>query len=382
MRAVKDQKKYNLKIQIEYLDVITKKIEYLDIKAQHIAKYAVTKDSINFNYNLHLLSLNSINNSVLRILKFKDTRIIIDLQEDDISISKKRFIVIETEKSAADDNMMNLDLLITTEMTYDFINFNRFANISKDADFITSFDLMQKIFKEINKMFGSDISIHYNDSGTVGQLYPSMRLQDDLKDTDIFDFIFKEFPPYLLNPYFLYDDLHFGSKTPYNIFVFNLSNLGGSYQLKDIAKIPNYDRASNFVGKTDLVDHVRIDYKLKSTLILWNKNDNKKGVLTPSDKRVLKPEVITIDTTLDVSNFKKRLYMLKKLSDYKSTTEKYIYNRINIEDISFGNIYNITTKGIYDHLPLTIEYTFIRNKSESFDLDVGVEFAKVPQIIS
>lgn len=378
MNPIVEQKSYNIEIDMEYFNPISKKLETVKIDHQSIAKYEVRKDAINYNYNLHLLKLNSIINQIYDLLMLKKTRLTINIIENSKVISKTRFIVLEADKFNSEDNMSNIDLLLMSEMTYDFVHYNRFSNITKDEDYITSYQLMSNIFKEINKKFGSDIQTHYNDSGIVSQLHESLRLQGNLKDIEVFDYIFKEFPPYLLNPYFILDDFHLKAESPYNIFIFNLSNVGGNYQLKDTAKIENYDRSVTFIDSKPMIDNVTVDYMLRSTLVLINKHNNSKGILEPADPEFKSPEVITHETSLDVKNFKNKLYLSKKLSDYKATYEKYIFNRINIDDIAFGNLYNITARGIHDHLPLSIEYTFLKNKSDLFNLTVAAEFSRVP----
>ncbi len=382
MNPIVEQNAYDIEIDMEFFDPSSKKLETVRIDHQSISKYEVRKDAMNYNYNLHLLKLNSIINQVYDLMKLKKTRLIVNIIENSKTISKTRFIVLESEKFNTVDNMSNIDLLLMSEMTYDFVHYNRFSSVTKDDSYITSYQLMSNIFKEINKKFGSDISTHYNDAGIVSQLHESLRLQDNLKDIEVFDYIFKEFPPYLLNPYFIFDDFHLKAKSPYNIFIFNLANMGGNYQLKDTKKIQNYERGVNFIDSKPLIDHTRVDYMLRSTLVLINKHNNTKGILEPADPEFKSPEVITHETSLDVKNFKNKLYLSKKLSDYKSTYEKYMFHRLNIDDIEFGNLYNITTRGVHDHLPLNIEYTFLKNKSDLFDLTIAAEFSKVPTDIS
>lgn len=378
------QFEYDLTVSVQYYDTDTRKNEMTNLKENTVVKYEVNKDSVNYNYNLHLLTITNITQLMYTILNLESSRIIIQLSENGTEIFKNTFVIENVSVVDEIESVRNIQLLLTTEEVRKFRKSNKYSKQSlmdtNSADtLIISYELLSKTLQAISSDYGSDLDAHYVDAGAIKQLYESIRIPENLNDFEAFDFIFKEFPPYLLTPYFIFDDFHFGeSSTLYNIIVNNICNLAGSYQMKNVKNIIRYNTGTkHYHGNVPLVDYTEIYDELKATLVIKNNNQNKIYELQPAANDYKSDNVKQIETNLDIDVYKSRMYMKKRLADYEATLERYSFDDLNIKDISFMNVYNITSND-YDHLPVAIEYIFTLNQRNTFDLETYINFVKVP----
>lgn len=383
--AEQQQFVYDLIVSIDYFDTETKLRGIYTLKKEEVVTYEVSKDSVNYNYNLHLITLTSISQTVQTVLNLEDTRLNIEIKENGTPLFNTKFRIQHLHVIDDIDGLKNIQLLLVSEETYKLLHSNKYGKVSTlrtnavDAN-ITSFELLSQILQEMKSDYGTQLDTYYYDAGAIRNIHQSIRIPENLNDLDIFDFIFKEFPPYLLNPYIIFDDFHFGENTaPYNMIVNNICNLTGSYNLQNVNNIVRYNIGTkNYIGSKPLIDYADIYNKLGATLMIKNSLQNRIVELKPSAESKRSGEILQLESNLDIATFKNKLYLQKRLADYEATIESYTFEHLNIKDITFMNVYNVTSPAIYDHLPICLKYRFDLGKDNTYSIKTFVDFVRVP----
>ena len=399
MSAVDPQAKveYLISAGIEYYNTSTKESEISNFTIKQLQKYDISKDSTKYDYNIHLLNLAAITEIELLGIKDKNNWIIIKLQDKSGQVfSNKRFKMLVVNILQEQEQMYNIQIVMMSELPYIFAHSYKYAststlNTSLVTTGITAHELMSTILRRIQTDSATDkkIAAHWNVWGKLNQFYPSIRIPETFTDIELFRYIFKTYPPYIFEPYFIFDDFHIPKikqnvpNAPYNIIVNNLFNITSAYEKISVKSLPRITPSSKlFVSSIPLIDHDNLYKLLRSTIILNNGNVNKVEQIKPvlkSDSDYAGNIVKNIDSTLDAKVYIKQLEAKKILVDKNSSMESYTYKDIDITDISFLSVYNIADNKVYDHLPLTIEYSFLKNQYNSFWVTVHAQYAKVPE---
>lgn len=383
--AEQQQFVYDLTVSIDYFDTETKLRNNYLLKKEEVVTYEVSKDSVNFNYNLHLITLTGISQTVQTVLNLEDSRLNIKLTENSHPLSDTKFRIQHLHVIDDVDGLKNIQLLLVSEETYKLLHSSKYGKVSTlrtnavDAN-ITSFELLSQILQEMKSDYGTQLDTYYYDAGAIKNIHPSIRIPENLNDLALFDFIFKEFPPYLLNPYLIFDDFHFGEKVaPYNMIVNNICNLTGSYKLQNVNNIVRYNIGTrNFLGSKPLIDYSDVYNKLGATLMIKNSLQNRIVELKPATESKRSGEIIQLESNLDIATFKNKLYLQKRLADYEATIESYSFDNLNIKDITFMNVYNVTSPANYDHLPVCLKYRFDLGTDNTYSIKTFVDFVRVP----
>ena len=379
---------YVLDVNILFFDDVSKKEEILPLGASGVVKYEVKKDSTAYNYNIHSLELTGISQTIKVMLEAKNTRLQLILTENSEVISDKVFFIEAVIVMDEIENIYNIQMILNSEISRSFLNESKYSKVSTfdqtavDVN-VTGFQLMSTILGKISSDFGNELDTHYSNSGRINRIFQSLRLPDNLTDYEMFDYIFKEFDPYLLQPYFIMDDMHIVSgAAPYNIIINNICNVG-DYNLQSIKSVRGIaNNPVNYIGSTPLLNYQETEDMLSSTLVIKNNNENRIHQLKPISKSTNNNQVLQITSNLGIENLKSRMYLLKRLVSSQSTFETYEYHFANIGDIVFLKTYNISS-ALYDHLPVAIEYLFESNTNinaqrRSLSLKTTVKYAKVP----
>ena len=376
---------YEISVNIKYFDGVRDTL--MALAKNQIAKYEINKDATTFNWNQHILTVVNISASDKVIMENDDTLIQVIVSENSQVISDKLFHIDKLVVVKKIDAVYVLSLGITSVVVRKLITESNFGNVStfdtENTPFIRSFDLLSKLLGKISSKYGKDLDTHYNNSGIVSTIYPEIRFPEFLPDVELFDYLFENYPSYLLEPYFIIDDFHIikGAYAPYNIIVSNICNLG-NYNLQNARTIKNLQLESTYLGSTPITNYQKITDKLAATLIIRNTNENSIREIKPASESKRSGKIMTVESSMDIASIKSKLYLLKRLRDYKASYEVYNYNKIGIRDITFLNTYNISSN-VYDHLVVGIEYTFSQSpnryaESGAFDLNTIIKFAKVP----
>lgn len=393
------RKEYSIKVKIEILDKKNNVPVMKTLLLKQLEKYDISKDSTKYKYNIHMLDLVSISEIEFLALKDNNNWIHIELRERSGKIySKKRFKMLAIHILKEHSQVYNIQVIMMSELPYVFAHSHEYAKIStlntqNVFTGITAHQLLSTILQTIQTDSSTDkkIAAHWNDLGKVPQYYPSIRLLDTYSDINLFDYLFENFPPYLFEPYFIFDDLHIpkiikkGIETPYNIIVNNLYDITSFYDkvsMKSLTRIT--PQSKTFISSVPLIDKDTFYKTICSTIILTNGAVNKVHKIEPmlqSDSDASGNIVKNINSTLDPDVFVRRIQAKKILVDKNASIESYKYTDIDISDISFLSSYNITDNKVYDHVPLTIEYSFLKNPYSSFWVTVHVQYAKVPDKI-
>jgi len=380
----KRQATYKISAQINFINVLTNLPDNIVINDEQFPHYEISKDSVNNNFNSHLVTFTSISQFTKSLMELDSSMLTIKILENEILLSDKRFKILKVDIIEDIQNMYSLKLTLVSELTFEFLNSSRFAKesnlgTSQVSTYQIAYETLRHILQQMSSSNGSSLNVHFNDAGTIQTLKESIKVPGTLNDIELFSFLFKNYPPYLLNPYFIFDDLYTKSvsETPYNIIISNIINTNGNYNLKNIKTIKNYNLKNiYYFGGTPLMDFAEFKECLESVIVLHNENENKIFELTPE---VLnnKSKNKTVNTNMSVETFKKKLYLLNELSEHEASLERYSYQDINLGDIDFLNVYNIQDE-FYNHLPVCIEYNFTRDTHSNFSLETFVEYIKLP----
>ncbi len=377
------QSVYIIDITLHYYNYDNAKFETHNFKYNQLLTYNISKNARFNNFNSHLIKLSAIDEVIKHLFEDKKSYLRIKIFKDKTIVSDKKFLVKKVSVINSSKSLFNLGVTIISDVANDFIINNRFANASiLDTNQVntndTSFQTLSSIMQKISGDYGDILSTHYNDAGIITQLHESIRIPDTLNDFKIFDYLFKHFPVYLLEPYFILDDLY-NEDSQYSILLINLINIGNNYNLINIGNIKGIRNNSfAFLQSEPLIDYLETKDFLESTIILKNTIENKIYKLTPSVKTE-KNKII--ETSLNINTYKSKLDIMSRLLQYGATYERYKFYDIDLGDIDFMNAYNMIDKFEYDHTPLIIEYDFKLNNKNTFDLTTTVEFAKLPKYL-
>jgi hypothetical protein len=368
-------------------------VEVLDLPDRSIMIYEISKDAIENNYNIHLLTLTAISHGVLELLKSDDTRILITVSEDGKTVSNKKFLVSSKEGinswSVPDaEGIVNVQLPLISEEMYIFSHSNKYSSVSTlDSSVVsnpvTSHYLLSQMLQTISSDYGSTFDVNYNSAGEIKNLFESIRIPENLKNFQAFEYVLNEYPPYLLEPYLIFDDFNISeaSNTDYTLHLFNLCDIAGNYPLKNIVNIsgmnPNIGYVE-FVGSTPFMDYLQVDAELKSTLMIKNENENKIYELKPLIPGQRSNEILQLTSTLGIDAFINKMYIKKRLAETKADIKVYKYDSLGLKDVVFGRVYNIDNLKDYNYFPVSIYYKFIRKNDDGFTMENTVEFLKIP----
>lgn len=384
------QNVYNINVYLQYQDEKLI-LNNFNFSTKHIISYGVLKDSVNYNYNLHLLKLTLVDLFVMSLLKNTDNVFHIQLVENSKIISDKNFRIVLVNTLDDVDQLYTVQVLLISELSHKFINTHNYSKISTmgttDADVsITPFQTFSKILQAIN-LEEKDINVYFNDSGSIKQIFQSIRIPETYNNLTLFDYLIDKFPPYILDPYIILDDLYIdpilgtNDGKSYSLIVNNLCNLS-NYNLQNVQKIVRYiGKNLNFIKKEPLLDTNEMNLVLGSTLIIKNLIENKIFKLEPAIQSLKNGKTKVINSSLDIEMYKRLLQVRKQLTEYPASINTWQYDRINITDISFLKTYNIDDLTVYDNLPLSIDYQFTRNQYNTYSMVTTVQFAKVPSNI-
>lgn len=354
---------------------------------KQLVLYEVLKDSILRYHNIHLLTITGITNADTFNLKNSEVIISIIIYYDKIIIHEGEYRIIKSNIVSEVSEMKTSQLWLISTKTYEFLHSSRYGSLTSVdtnsySSYLTSYQMLSKILQGMASFEGNEFDFFLSDSGEVKNIHKNIRLPETLNDIDIFKFILKYYPPYLLTPYILFDDFFFdNTKTTrkYNFHFINMCDTNGSYTIRNKSDIKGFGTYGyKYMGSRELIDYKKVARELKATLILKNVNENKLYELKPLDDLVKSKEIIQLETTLSINDFKSRLYLRKKLVQAEATIETFQLGGIALGDVTFNNVYNMDSDLIFDYLPLSIHYSFELSNSNLFELNTEVEFAKVP----
>lgn len=382
------RKEYLISAGIEYFDIEKRDTVISNFTLKQLQKYDISKDSTKYNYNIHMLTIASITEVELLNIKNIKNWIVIELREKNGQVfSNKRFKVLVTNILHEQEQMYNVQIVMMSELPYVFAHSHKYSKISTSIAGSTSHQVLSTLLQHIQTDSSSEkkIQAHWNDFGKIEQFYSSIRIPETYNDIEMFNYLFRIFPPYIFEPYFIFDDFHIPkNKTnlPYNIIINNLYDIVSAYDQISVKTLPRITPSSKtFISSIPLINHDELYKLLKSTIILNNGINNQVNQIKPiysSDNDEFGNIVKNIDSNLDPDVFIKQLQAKKILVDKNSSMETYTYTNIDITDISFLSAYNMADIKVYDHLPLTIEYSFTKNPVNSFWVTVHAQYAKIP----
>lgn len=377
---------YKLKVSLKYYDTTLKRYAISNIADFSIAAYEISKDSINYNYNLHVLTLTNISLLMFNTFHLENVRLIIDVFENGNSISSTIFKITKVHEIDKIDELYNIQLIMISEFVYNMLNSNVYSNVSTfDTSAIkthsTSYQLLSKIFSKMSSDGGQKVKAHLTNAGEVKKLYDLIRIPENLNDVQIFDWLLKEYPPFFLDPYFIIDDFYIADNNTadINLFLLNICDINGSYQNKKYKDINGTQLGLHYLMTSEpLMDYKKVYEELQATLMIKNANENKIYELKPLLLSNRSNQILQIQSTFGMSDFKTKLYMRKKLAEAEASIETYFYDSIGLRDISFGNIYDIIEVMNFNHLPVSFFYMFKKLNDNSFKLETTVNYIKVP----
>jgi len=377
------QSDYYIKPSIDYYDNELKRRDTFRIDTYNILIYEVSKDSMHYNHNLHLLTLTNMDIRMYTLLQLPDTRLFLDVLENSDIKSSTRFKITNVHLINEEDGLYNIQLSMISDYVFDMLNSNKYASISiSDVNVqLTSFELISKIIQQMVSDHGTKVDANYTNAGELKNLLSYVRIPDNLNDFEIFNYLFDTYPPYLLAPYLIFDDFNIrqNSKSDFSIILLNICDINGSYPLKNIKSIPG--TVTGYVEHLDskpLLNYNEVFEELQATLIIKNENENKVFELKPAQTSRHSNKIKHINSSLTIESFKQKMIMRKILAEYEASIETYIYDDINLSDIIFGEVYNINNSLIYNYLPVSFFYKFIKKQDNSFKLETKIEFLRLP----
>lgn len=377
---------YKLVVSFEYYDITLKRRNILKIDTYSVVVYEISKDSVNFNYNLHLLTLTNITLSMFNNFHLEDVRIIVNIMEDVESISNTSFRINKVHKIDEFEGKHNVQLVMVSEFVYDMINSNKYSkvstfNTSTIQTYITSYQLISNIFSKISSDNGSKVETNLSNAGEVKNLYDSIRIPENLDDVSMFNWILEEYPPFLLKPYFIIDDFHIvdNNLANVNLFLLNICDINGSYQVEKYKDKNGVQLGMRqHMNSKPLMDYKKVFEELQATLMIKNENENKIYEIKPFVSGERSNKIIQIKSTLGIDAFKSKMYMRKKLAKSEASIETYFYDGLGLRDITFGKVYDVIEPMNFNHLPISLFYAFKKRQDNTFGLETTIDYIQMP----
>jgi len=376
------QSNYYIKPTIDYYDNELNRRNTFRIETYNILLYEISKDSINYNHNIHLLTLTNMDIRMYTLLQLQDTRLFLEVFENNDLRSSIKFKITNVHLINEEDGLYNIQLLMISEYVFDMLNSNKYSKVSTELNTLTSFELVSKIIQQMVSDYGTKMDANYTNAGELKNILSTIRIPSNLNNFEIFNYIFNIYPPYLLSPYLLFDDFNIRKniQNDFSVILLNICDINGSYPLKNIKNITGVSTGYiEHVDSKPLLNYTEVIEELRATLIIKNENENKVFELKPERLANRSDKIKHITSPLTVESFKQKMVMRKLLTDHESSIETYIYDDINLSDIIFGEVYNLNNSLIYDHLPVSFFYKFIKKQDNSFKLETKIEYLRLPE---
>jgi len=384
---------YNIKltaILFENDDFTSSVFDEYIIDNSIIKTYKISKDTINRNFCIHQLIINDgifnfqadlITDKKLLVFKMRHKKIKLKISVFDtknIIIKENSFIIISVEEFL-NDNVNHIKLNMISDIVYDELNnCDISTNILKKNDGVTQMGnaqlMLEYICNEYNIKYTNDINIFINNYCKNTFNYPSIRIPNNINNIEIFDHFLQNYNPYILKPYIIIDDFYFDKNiknTKYNLIVENLCMLKDNFPMS----ANNIRSTLKFVQSSPIFDEQEFKEDIKSILIIENKSYDVTMELRPKELKSNRIKTKSINEDLDFVI--KNMEMKKKMLDDISMYNTYTFDNLNLEDITFNKVYDITAIDKYNDLPVVIDYVF-DNTSGKFNLSGTVTFVNVP----
>lgn len=376
------REKYILNVSFTFKNIDN--TENFIFNKKQIIRYEVLKDSMLRNHNIHLMTIASVPLNIFQYLKQKETIINITLSDTEKVLHTNTYRIFKNNIVEEMNDVSTIQLWMISLKVESFLESSKYG-LSLDTNshslYLTSHQLLLKILQNMSSNEGSDFDYLLTSSGEIKNIYKDIRIPEQLNDLEIFEYIFNNYPPYYISPYFLFDDFYFSNiiSKKYNMILTSLIDINGSYIPSNIINIEGLGlNGYKFVTSKPIFNYLDVYQEVQATLMIKNSNENRLFELKPESLGNRSNQVIQLESPLSIENFKKKLYIKKKLADSEATIETYKLGSIKLGSVTFNHVYNIKTSSMYDHIPLSIHYTFILSGENYYDLETEVEFARVP----
>ncbi len=372
---------YDFKISLVFVKKDNSE-EVIEIKNCVVNEYNVSKDAINRNMNIHNLKISMIDQVQYSIFVQKTALLKIETREDGILVHANNYVIIDVNTTSEIDLVYSINLILLSKGAHELLNsYNTSTKLLKSNNGLTStavaIDILNKMTQLTGDRFGNDFQAFQNESCRNNYVYPNIRIPNSVNDLDCFTTIIKEYKPYLLSPYIIFDDFSINNAVKrykkYNLIITNLC-LIKSLPTEDLTEIIKYGNW-NFIGSQAMIDKTDFEETLKSTMIIENKTEDKTMELSPIMTN--SSNITYHEINEDLIYFKRNLEMKKKLVDSGANYATFNLGACRISDISFYNTYNLESlSNDYNNIPVAIDFAFTREQG-GLTLNTQVTFGQI-----